>query len=193
MPKVLRIAIIVVFAILAFYVMITLFFVFLVLVLIGVLYFVFLKYFAKKPLNKDTAEGVVIEHEQVVNEPSKNNIIAPVTLGKNKVKGRAINEPIPGAYEPTLDRAMYCLHKSAVENYQHSPNEHGPQLIEGLIKFTGTDFTDNKLKAKSFRLLGEMHETGSDWEKAIECYTTALSIDRKVGVKRKLAQLHKKI
>lgn len=78
---------------------------------------------------------------------------------------------------------------------QNTPDQQkAKEIITILNKALGKDLRQyKKEEAKAYRFLGEAYELMSELEKAIENYERALSIDPKVGIKRYLDSLKKKI
>lgn len=136
---------------------------------------------------KGLPKGVVIEHEQVVNDHPKKNTIPPSILKADDALDRVSNKPITDAKDPEIHK-MFYFSKLTVEDYPQSPNNNGAEIIEGLIKFTSSDSVQNSIKANALRLLSEMHEAMNDYSKALEPYKMALALNEKVGVKRKISQ-----
>jgi hypothetical protein len=87
--------------------------------------------------------------------------------------------------------AHFATCKKSAAKYCQSPAPELPTVVDDLTAIAqDTDLT-KQMRAGAFRLLGEIHEANKQTESAIEHYQTALALDAKVGVKRKISQLQK--
>lgn len=93
----------------------------------------------------------------------------------------------------------YILTKGSVYDrlwvYSNKPNEiklKDPKYLELLTKaLTDTDASYSFGKDRIYRMIGDYHEANDDFTKTIENWEKAISINPKVGVKRKLDTLKK--
>lgn len=87
--------------------------------------------------------------------------------------------------------SIYSIYKEEAEAHYDSGASKLPEFLDDLIKLTNHVDADEHIRAKINRLLGELYEANNNPASALECYEKALSLDSKVGVKRKVSKLQK--
>ncbi|MDP0346700.1 hypothetical protein Q7Z29_09445 [Glaesserella parasuis] len=65
--------------------------------------------------------------------------------------------------------------------------------ISNLISVLSQKYNDTYLGARAYRIRGELFEKNNDLANAVNDFTDALFLDEKIGVKRKLSSLKKKL
>lgn len=111
-------------------------------------------------------EGNLLERVQLTSEQLKNMSISAL-LGDYQREFRALNAP-------ALDRVA--------------------PLVQGLLELLARNqHPDPAGRASALRLLGEIHEACAAFEQALDYYEQALGEDEKVGVKRKIQQLRRRL
>ena len=104
-------------------------------------------------------------------------------LDTGKMRADVINSGSP--------YALYVLYESEAKALCSSAMAEMPGFTQHLIDLTSHTEADSQLRAKMHRVLGELHEANNNPESALGSYESAISLDAKVGVKRKITKLQK--
>jgi len=192
MKKIIRFLVLLAVILVSFYLMMTVFVIFACLAAFGGLVWVYLRYFGKSKSGSYSTKGVTID--QVI-QPVNTSASSPqesesVEAFDEMQQDTGYSEAdVTAVYYDVY--ALYDLYEIEVRAYCLSPSPSLPTIVPDIIELTHNVDADDQLRAKIYRLLGELYEANNDIALALEYYQTAVSLDVKVGVKRKITKLTK--
>lgn len=105
----------------------------------------------------------------------------------------AHNLPMPDRFKrnaATLLAEQVADAQLAATAKGETPN--GELLVDVAAMVDGKDMPD-QVRAKLFKALGQFYESSTDEPSALDCYTRAFELDNKVGVKKELERLQRKL
>jgi hypothetical protein len=199
MKKIIRFLVLLAVIVVSFYLMMTVFVVFACLAAFGGLVWLYLRYFGKSGNVTNSTKGVTIDQAS-----QSVNTSAPSPQGSSPQESESVvaydesqqDAVYVEAEVTSVDydvNALYDLYEMEVRAYCLLPSPSLPAVVSDIIELTNHVDADDRLRAKTYRLLAELYEANNDLALALEYYQTALSLDAKVGVKRKIAKLDKMI
>ncbi|MFT5707372.1 MAG: hypothetical protein ACI9ES_001663 [Oceanospirillaceae bacterium] len=199
MKKIIRFLVLLAVIVVSFYLMMTVFVVFACLAAFGGLVWLYLRYFGKSGNVTNSTKGVTIDQaSQFVNTSASSSQKSSSQgsesdkdfddIQQNEVYSEA--EVISADYDVY---ALYDLYEAEVRAYCLLPSPSLPTIVPDIIELTNHVEANDQLRAKTFRLLGELYEANNELGPSLEYYQKALSLDAKVGVKRKITKLDKMI
>jgi hypothetical protein len=197
MKKIIRFLVLLVVIVVSFYLMMTVFVIFACLAAFGGLVWLYLRYFGKSANVAYAKKGVTIDQ---VSEPAHTSASSNQDSPHKEAKSvDAFDDIQQDAVYSEADitsveydvSALYNLYEIEVRAYCLSPGPELPSIVTDIIELTNHVEADDQLRARTYRLLAELHEANNDLAPALDYYQTALSLDDKVGVKRKITKLKK--
>jgi hypothetical protein len=199
MKKIIRFILLLAVIVVSLYLLMTVFVIFAWIAALGGLIWLYLRYFGKSRSVSYSKKGVTIDHViQPINTSSSHTQKSSPQESENiEAFGEMQKDSVYSEAEVTsVDYdvyALYDLYEIEVRAFCLLPSPSLPAIVADIIELTSHVEANVQLRAKTFRLLGELYEANNDLALALEYYQTALSLDVKVGVKRKITKLDKMI
>ncbi len=199
MKKIIRFLVLLVVIVVSFYLMMAFFVIFAFLAALGGLVWLYFRYFGKSGKPSYSTNGVTIDQvsqsvhtsastfQETSSQESESND-ATNKMQKNSIYSEADVTSVD--YDVW---ALYEFYEKEVRTFCLSPSPSVPVIVPDIIELTNHVEANDQLRAKTYRLLGELYEANNDHALALKYYQTALSLDVKVGVKRKITMLQKMI
>jgi len=191
MKKIIRFVVFLAVIVVSFYLMMTVFLIFAGLAVAGGLIWLYLRYFGKSA-SVTSAKGITIDQ---VSSSVPASAASPEET-KNGDVFEELRQAVVCSEEDLKSNntdvyALYQLYEIEVRACCELPEPELPTIVDDIIELSQHVEADDQLRAKTFRLLAELHEANNNLVLALEYYQTALSLDVKVGVKRKITKLKK--
>ena len=194
MKKIIRFLVLLAVIVVGFYLKMTVFVIFAGLAAVGGLVWLYLRYFGKSSNVTYSGKGVTIDQvSPSVPTPSSASQAAKNVDVFEELREQTVHSEVEVKADTHDVYALYNLYEIEARAYCGSPGPKLPTIVDDIIALTNHVHADGQLRAKTHRLLGELHEANDNLVLALDYYETALSLDAKVGVKRKITKLQKMI
>jgi hypothetical protein len=192
MKKIIRFLVLLAVIVVGFYLIMTGLVIFAGLAAAVGLVWLYLRYFGKGSNVTHSSKGVTIDQ---VSAP----VPTPRSTSEEAKEADVVEELPPETVDPEVEvkpdthdvYALYNLYEIEARAYCASPGPKLPTIVDDIIALTNHVDADDQLRAKTYRLLGELYEANDNVVSALDYYETALALDAKVGVKRKITKLQK--
>jgi hypothetical protein len=192
MKKIIRFLVLLAVIVVGFYLLMTGLVIFAGLAAAVGLVWLYLRYFGKGSNVTYSSKGVTIDQVSA-------SVPTPGSASEEVTDVDVVEELRPDTVDSEVEvkpdthdvYALYNLYEIEARAYCVSPGPKLPTIVDDIIALTNHVDADDQLRAKTYRLLGELYEANDNVVSALDYYETALALDAKVGVKRKITKLQK--